>query len=112
MTGWAALAGLAAADGTARLTLDARHVGAPPVAHGGIAMSLIEAACASLAGAGAAALSLKVQLVGPARLGETITATARVTRRTRTLVFLEAVADTPDREIARASAVYEVPYDV
>jgi uncharacterized protein (TIGR00369 family) len=106
VTGFAGLAGLKVTAGAARLTLDSRHVGEPPVAHGGVAMTLMEAACADLAGPDAACLSFKVQLVGPARQGDAVVATASVVRRTRTLVFLQARAETDAGPIALASAVY------
>ncbi len=108
MSGFAALAGISIADGAAVVVLDGRHVGEPPVAHGGVAMTLLEAACESLAGPGATCLSFKVQLVGPARRGDTVTARAVEVRRTRTLVFFEAIAATGAGDIARASAVYSL----
>ncbi len=108
MSGFAALAGLDVTDAGVQVTLDRRHVGEPPVAHGGVAMTALEAACRQAAGPDSTCLSFKVQLLGPARLGDTIAATASVVRRTRTLAFLDATAWTAGGEIARATAVYSV----
>jgi acyl-coenzyme A thioesterase PaaI-like protein len=100
---YAALTGIDAANGCARLTLDGRHAGTPPVAHGGLILSLAEAALASL-GAGAVT-SLQAQLVAAARRGETLAARATLVRTTRTLAFAAVEVCVDDRLIARASAV-------
>ncbi len=100
---YAALTGIDAANGCARLTLDGRHAGTPPVAHGGLILSLAEAALASL-GAGAV-ISLQAQLVAAARRGETLAARATLVRTTRTLAFAAVEVCVDDRLIARASAV-------
>jgi uncharacterized protein (TIGR00369 family) len=83
-------------DGTERFafTVEAKHMNASAVVHGGMLMAFIDVAMshsARSAAGGAALLStvaLNCDFVSPARLGDTIEARVRVNRCTRSVVFL------------------------
>ena len=108
---------LGGGDGCARchLDLDARHLNRRGVLHGGIAATLLDAACgftASLtvdarAGAPFLTIALDTQFVSPARGGR-VTATGRVTGGGRSLLFLAGdLLDAEGTLIASATGVFK-----
>ena len=105
-------------DGLAMLTLPFRpeHVTIGDVVHGGALSSLIDSAATAAAWAGADAsgglrgttVALTVNFVGAAR-SQDVTATARVTRRGKTLVFVDVDATGADGTlVAKGLATYKL----
>ncbi len=76
-----------------RLILDERHLGPKGSVHGGVLMSLAEivlgaTVAQALDGADSTSVSLNCDFVGPAVHGEIVEGRARITRRTRSIVFV------------------------
>lgn len=105
-------------DGLAMLTLPFRpeHVTIGDVVHGGALSSLLDTAATAAAWAGADAsgglrgttVALTVNFVGAAR-SQDVTATARVTRRGKTLVFVDVDATGADGTlVAKGLATYKL----
>jgi acyl-CoA thioesterase FadM len=53
-------------------------------------------------------VSLTCDFVGPAKLGETLAARVRVTRRTRTMVFLSCDICIGERPVAVATGLWKI----
>jgi acyl-coenzyme A thioesterase PaaI-like protein len=104
---YAALSGVQARGGQAWLTLNDRHCGTPPVAHGGVLLSLMDAAIASLGAGGV--ISLQSQLLAPARHGDRAEAKAWIVRQTRSVAFAAAEVRVGERLLATAQAVVMTP---
>jgi uncharacterized protein (TIGR00369 family) len=91
-----------------------KHCGFPGMCHGGmIAMVLdnaigrsVQKACSV---AVAPTVSLNVDYLNAAMLGEWIESRVRVLRTTRSLAFLDALLVGPKGTIARASAIFKLP---
>jgi uncharacterized protein (TIGR00369 family) len=91
-----------------------QHMNSAGSVHGGMLMSFMEVAMSRTARivSGAqrcATVSLTSDFVGPARLGETIEARVRATRRTRTMVFLSGEIAVGDRAILIATGLWKIP---
>jgi uncharacterized protein (TIGR00369 family) len=89
------------------------HMNAAGTVHGGMLMSLADIAMSRAARVGTDAgnsstVSLSCDFVSPGRLGDLIEAHVRVTRRTRTIVFLVADIVTDGRILLTASGVWKI----
>ncbi|MBY0520784.1 MAG: PaaI family thioesterase [Sphingomonas sp.] len=97
------------------LEIAATHTNSRGLAHGGLIAALADnamgLACvlATEGLGGVVTVNLSVDLIGSARIGDWIEFRARPVRVGRTLAFAECQVTTPDRLIARASAVFSVP---
>jgi uncharacterized protein (TIGR00369 family) len=98
------------------LPFRAEHVTIGDVVHGGALSALIDTAATAAAWAGAetsgdirgTTVGLTVSFVGPAR-SQDVTATARVSRRGRTLVFVDVEATAADGKlVAKALVTYKL----
>ena len=85
--------------------------------HGGMMMSfasiVLAGAAREAAGSAVEALSVNCDFTGPGKLGDVVTATAEITRRTRSVVFLSCDvkargSDGDNRMLMAATGVYKV----
>ncbi len=96
--------------------VDPRHLNASGTVHGGMLMSFADISMSRTArlGSGARAsttISMSCDFVSPARLGDVVEARVRVTRHTRSVVFLMGdllVNDSPPRAILTATGVWKI----
>jgi uncharacterized protein (TIGR00369 family) len=88
-------------DGTAKVAVvvEPRHANTMGVAHGGLLTSLMDTACGaaiayqpSIGGKGVMTVSIQVSYLGPTKVGDRVTATARCRGRGKRLVTLEVEA--------------------
>jgi uncharacterized protein (TIGR00369 family) len=104
------------ADDSARFVfiVTDKHMNAAGSVHGGMLMSFMDVAMREAArGTGEAqdvsAVSLNCDFVGPGRFGDRIEARVRVTRRTRTMVFLSGELLGPDdRTLLVATGLWKI----
>jgi len=89
------------------------HMNASGTVHGGMLMSFIDVSMSRttrlVTGAKrTATVSLATDFVGPGRLGEVIQSRVRISRRTRTMLFLAAEIFTSERMLAVANGLWKV----
>jgi acyl-coenzyme A thioesterase PaaI-like protein len=104
------------ADGEVRrfaLLVGDKHMNGSASLHGGMLMtfadiSMSQMARAATGAAGCNTVSLTCDFVGPARLGEIVESRVRVTRQTRTMVFLSADIAVGDRPVAVATGLWKI----
>jgi acyl-coenzyme A thioesterase PaaI-like protein len=70
--------------------------------------TLARAAVAEAGGAGVAAVSLNCDFIGTVAVGETVTGTAQLTRRTRSLVFVAGTLRASGRPVLSANGIWKV----
>jgi uncharacterized protein (TIGR00369 family) len=93
--------------------VDARHMNAAGTVHGGMLMSFADIAMSRAARAGtdrtnSSTVSLSCDFVGPGKLGDLVEARVRVTRRTRTIVFLSSEIVVQGRTLLVACGVWKI----
>lgn len=93
-----------------------KHMNAADSVHGGILMTLADIAMSrtSRLATGAkscSTVSLNCDFVGPGRLGDLIEARVRVTRTTRTMVFLSAELTSGERVLLVATGLWKIVPD-
>jgi len=93
-----------------------RHMNSAGSAHGGMLMMLADTAMSqtSRIASGAhscATVSLNCDFVGPGKLGDLIEARVRVTRKSRTMVFLSAELVSADRVILVATGLWKIVFE-
>jgi uncharacterized protein (TIGR00369 family) len=93
--------------------VEERHMNCAGTVHGGMLMSLADISMSRAARDGTDArnsstVSLSCDFVGPGKLGDVIEAHVRVTRRTRTIVFLSADILSGGRTLLVASGVWKI----
>ena len=103
---------------TLSFTIEQQHLNGADMLHGGMMMSfasIVLAGAARDAADGAVeALSVNCDFTGPGKLGDLVTATALITRRTRSVVFLscdvraQADGENAPRMLMAATGVYKV----
>ncbi|MEI9994854.1 MAG: PaaI family thioesterase [Rhizomicrobium sp.] len=104
------------ADGELRrfaLPILAKHMNGSGSIHGGMLMtfadiSMSQTARAASGAAGCSTVSLTCDFVGPARPGEILESRVRVTRLTRTMVFLSADIVCGARPVAVATGLWKI----
>jgi uncharacterized protein (TIGR00369 family) len=95
------------------LPVTEKHLNSAGSVHGGMLMTFADIAMSqtSRAVSGAAScstVSLTCDFVGPGKLGEILEARVRLTRRTRTMVFLSADVVCGTRVIAVATGLWKI----
>lgn len=94
------------------LTVEQRHLNRGGVMHGGMTCTLLDSTCgtACLFGQRAGAtISLTTNYTAPAKLGDKLTCTAVVSKRTKTLAFVDAtVVNQNNQIIATATGVFRI----
>ena len=93
--------------------VEERHMNCAGTVHGGMLMSLADISMSRAARDGTDAqnsstVSLSCDFVGPGKLADVIEARVRVTRRTRTIVFLSADILSGGRTLLVASGVWKI----
>jgi uncharacterized protein (TIGR00369 family) len=104
------------ADGEVRrfaLVVADKHMNGSGSVHGGMLMTFADVSMsqASRAVSGAqscSTVSLTCDFVGPGKLGETLECRVRVTRHTRTMVFLSADIVAGERVVAAATGLWKI----
>ncbi|MBU6443815.1 MAG: PaaI family thioesterase [Alphaproteobacteria bacterium] len=91
-----------------------KHMNAAGSVHGGMLMSFLDVAMSRSTRLATDAqrlstVALTTDFVGPGRLGEVIEARVRVTRRTRTIVFLSAELVAAERILVTATGLWKIP---
>lgn len=90
-----------------------KHMNSAGSVHGGMLMSFADTAMSRTSRLASDAprcstVSLTADFVGPARLGDLIEARVRVTRKSRTMVFLSAEIVAGDRTILIATGLWKI----
>ncbi len=90
-----------------------KHMNAAGSTHGGMLMAFMDVAMAqstrrATGARGANTVSLTCDFVGPGRLGDVIEAQVRITRRTRTMVFLSGELSSAGRKILVGTGLWKV----
>jgi uncharacterized protein (TIGR00369 family) len=96
-----------------------QHTNARGIAHGGMIMTFCDASLGAAAsdacgGGSIATVTMNVDFVGPARVGDWVVARMRVTRRTRTMIFVTGTLEVPSADggaaaaVATASSVFKI----
>ncbi len=95
------------------LVVEEKHMNSAGSVHGGMLMMFADVSMSqtSRAASGAATcntVSLTCDFVGPGKLGEILESRVRVTRQTRTMVFLSADIAVGDRPVAVATGLWKI----
>jgi uncharacterized protein (TIGR00369 family) len=90
-----------------------KHMNGAGTVHGGMLMSFLDTAMSRtsriVSGAkSCSTVSLNCDFVGPGKFGDTIEARVRVTRRTRTMVFVSAELAAAGRTLAVATGLWKL----
>jgi uncharacterized protein (TIGR00369 family) len=81
--------------------------------HGGMAMALADVVLGrsvrdALDGASAVTISLNCDFIGPAKLGDRVRGTAKITRKTRSIVFIGCELAVEGRVIMTATGIWKI----
>lgn len=106
----------ASGDDSLGFVVAPRHLDRAGQAHPGmltafadhVLATLARAAVAEAGGAGVAAVSLNCDFIGTVAVGETVTGTAQLTRRTRSLVFVAGTLRASGRPVLSANGIWKV----
>jgi uncharacterized protein (TIGR00369 family) len=90
-----------------------KHMNGSGAVHGGMLMTfadvaMSQAARAAFDGRGCNTVSLSCDFMSPGRLGVPVEARVRVTRKTRTMIFISAELTTEDRPVLVATGLWKV----
>jgi uncharacterized protein (TIGR00369 family) len=105
-----------APDGAVRrfaLVVSDKHLNGSGSLHGGMAMMLADVSMSQTSRAVSGAkscstVSMTCDFVGPGKLGEVLVCRVRVTRQTRTLVFLSAEIAAGERPVAVVTGLWKI----
>ncbi|MEQ1754781.1 MAG: PaaI family thioesterase [Micropepsaceae bacterium] len=89
------------------------HLNGGATLHGGMAMALADIMMSrtvrnALEGTKAMTISLSCDLVGPSRLGDRVRGIARITRRTRSIVFISSELSVQGTTILTATGIWKI----
>ncbi|HUO90916.1 MAG TPA: PaaI family thioesterase [Rhizomicrobium sp.] len=95
------------------LPVTEKHLNGAGSVHGGMLMTLADVSMSQTSRAVSGAMScstvsLTCDFIGPGRLGDILECRVRVTRRTRTLVFLSAEIVASERIVAVATGLWKI----
>ena len=95
------------------LIVSEKHMNGSGSLHGGVLMTLADIAMSQTSRAASGArpcttVALTCDFVGPGKLGDVIDVRVRVTRKTRTMIFLSAELVCGDRPVATASGLWKI----
>ncbi len=97
-----------------RMTVQDDHLNNGGVMHGGVMATLMDSTCGTTAVfgyKGGATASLTINYLAPVHLGDVLTCTAILKKRTHTLAFVDAQTINQDGElVATATSVFRVIY--
>lgn len=108
---------------TILLPVQRKHVNPNGVCHGGVLMTLLDNVLGSSAECVLAAeqsgqtyidrhpttIQISCNMIGPARQGDWLRATARVDRMTRTMAFVSGRIEVGERLVSSATAIFKLP---
>jgi uncharacterized protein (TIGR00369 family) len=91
----------------------AKHMNGSGSLHGGVLMTFADVAMSQAARAASGAqscstISLTFDFIGPGKLGDVIEARVRVTRQTRTMIFLSAHIVAGERVLGAATGLWKI----
>lgn len=99
----------------AEFLLDLRdiHMNGGQSLHGGMAMAMADIVMGrtvhdALEGASALTISLNCDFIGPAKVGERLRGTAKITRRTRSIVFVTSELAVEGRPVLTATGIWKI----
>jgi uncharacterized protein (TIGR00369 family) len=89
------------------------HLNGGGTLHGGMMMALADVVLGrsvrdALEGKSAVTISLNCDFIGPAKLGERVRGTAKITRRTRSIVFIGCELSVEGRTIMTATGIWKI----
>jgi uncharacterized protein (TIGR00369 family) len=95
------------------LVVEEKHMNSAGSVHGGMLMTFADISMSQTSRASSGAqtcntVSLTCDFVGPGKLGEILESRVRVTRQTRTMVFLCADIAVGDRPVAVATGLWKI----
>jgi uncharacterized protein (TIGR00369 family) len=94
------------------LLVEQKHMNSSGSLHGGVLMTLADIAMSRTSRASGAescsTVSLTCDFIGPGKLGDVIEARVRVTRQTRTMIFLSADIVCGERVLAVATGLWKI----
>lgn len=95
------------------LLVEQKHMNSSGSLHGGVLMTLADIAMSQTSRAASGAescstVSLTCDFIGPGKLGDVIEARVRVTRQTRTMIFLSADIVCGERVLAVATGLWKI----
>ena len=95
------------------LLVEQKHMNSSGSLHGGVLMTLADIAMSQTSRAASGAescstVSLTCDFIGPGKLGDVIEARVRVTRQTRTMIFLSADIICGERVLAVATGLWKI----
>ena len=91
----------------------AEHLNGGGALHGGMMMALADIVMGrtvrdALDDARALTISLNCDFIGPSKLGERVRGTATITRKTRSIVFINCELTVADRTIMTATGIWKI----
>ena len=94
-------------------TINANHLNAAGISHGGYLSALIDAGAGTAAhrsagGAPCVTISLDLKFIGASKLGDEITGFTKILKKTKSLVFLFCELKCNDKIITSASGVWKI----
>ena len=94
-------------------TINANHLNAAGISHGGYLSALIDAGAGTAAhrsadGLPCVTISLDIKFIGASKLGDEITGFVKILKKTKTLVFLFCELKCNDKIITSASGVWKI----
>ncbi len=94
-------------------TINANHLNAAGISHGGYLSALIDAGAGTAAhrsanGLPCVTISLDIKFIGTSKLGDEITGFVKILKKTKTLVFLFCELKCNDKIITSASGVWKI----
>ena len=92
------------------ITIEERHLNAGGTLHGGMTATILDNTCGAIAGVGRrSTISLTTNYVSAGLLGDKLTCTAHVDRRTKTLAFVNVnITNQHDTIIATGTALFRI----
>lgn len=93
--------------------VESKHMNAAGTVHGGMLMGLADVAMSrttrEVTGAvTCSTVALSCDFLAPGKLGDLVEARVRITRQTRTMVFLSATVSAGDRQLLVAQGVWKI----
>lgn len=92
--------------------LKPHHLNAGGTAHGGLVMSILDTSCgatvAQMVGAPGSTISLNCDFLAGARAGDRLEISARVTRKTKTVAFVEGQLTAQGKLLATARGIWRI----
>ena len=94
-------------------TINENHLNAAEITHGGYLAALIDAGAGTSAhrsanGAPCVTISLDLKFIGPSKIGDEISGTTKILKKTKSLIFIFCELKCNDNIIASASGIWKI----